>query len=192
VTGKSFGRDRLSGVVDSTNGVLQERVLHVLTIRCTNKLLKWLDAEVPPKPTTPTNRLGDWYANLLFTRRARLIICVSERSLLPVLVEARDPASFRARFQERVRSVLRSMRVGPDALHSEAPRIDQITIGTTASHRVLGSLNDLAKLARFRIEEHPEIDLTTFAIQLAETPCSPLKYETPRAVSLALLRHEHS
>lgn len=164
----------------------------MVTVRCTTKLLKWLDAEVSPEPTTPTNRLGDWYANLLFTKRRRLIICISERALLPVFVEARDSSFFRARFQERVRSVLRSMGVGSDALHSEAPQIAEIKIGTTASRRVLGSLNDLAKLARFEIKHHPEIDLTTLAIKLAETPCSPLKYGTPRTMSLELVRRPHS
>jgi hypothetical protein len=164
----------------------------VLTIRCTSKLLKWLDAEVPPESISPTNRLGDWYANLLFTKHRRLIICVSERSLLPIFVEARDFSFIRARFQERVRSVLRSMGAGSDALHSEAPQIAEIKIGKTASRRVLGSLNDLAYLARFKIEEHPEIDLTTLAIELAETPCSPLKYQNPRVVSLELLRRMHS
>jgi len=164
----------------------------MLTIRCTSKLLKWLDAEVSPEPTIPTNRLGDWYANLLFTKRRRLIICVSERSLLPVFVEARDSSFFRARFQERVRSVLRSIDVGPDALGSEAPQIAEIKIGKTASRRVLGSLNDMTKLARVAIEQDPEIDLTTLSTELAKTPCSPLKYGSPRAMSLELLRRAHS
>lgn len=68
----------------------------------------------------------------------------------------------------------------------------EITIGTTASRRVLGSLDDLASLARFTIEEHPEIDLATLAIELANTPCAPLKYETPRSVSLALMQRAYS
>ena len=36
----------------------------------------------------------------------------------------------------------------------------------------------------------PSIDLVTSVVKLAETPCSPLKYESPRTVSLALLRRE--
>jgi hypothetical protein len=166
----------------------QEIVAQVLTIRCTRKLIKRLDAQVPPARAIPTNRLGDWYGNLLFTRRARLIICVSERSLLPVFVEARDPSSLISRFQERVLSVLRRMGAASDVLHSEAREMDQIIIGATANRRVLGSLNDLAALARFTIEEHPEIELGALAIELANTPCAPLSYETPGSVSLALLR----
>ena len=82
--------------------------LQVLTIRCTRKLLKRLSAEARRDPTRPTNRLGDWYANLVSTKRGTLVICVSERSLLPIFVTAtRDPGSFILAFQEAVRSVLR-------------------------------------------------------------------------------------
>ncbi len=49
----------------------------------------------------PTTCLGDWYANLLFTERLRLVICISERSLLPVFVAAKDPASFVPGFKQR-------------------------------------------------------------------------------------------
>jgi hypothetical protein len=164
----------------------------MLTIRCTHKLLKRLGTEALPEPGHPTNRLGDWYANLVFTRHSRLIICVSERSLLPVLVEARDFPSFIARFQEAVRSVLRHIGAASELLDSEAREMDQITIGATANRRVLGSLNDLASLDRFTIEGHPEIALGKLAIELAGTPCAPLNYESPRSVSLALLRRVNS
>ncbi len=68
----------------------------------------------------------------------------------------------------------------------------QITIGATASRRVLGSLNDLASLARFTMAERNTIDLTALAIELADSPCSPINYETPRAVSLGLLSRVYS
>ncbi len=66
----------------------------MLTIRCTGKLLKYLHARGPAQIIHPTTGLGDWYANLLFTKRLRLVICVSERSLLPVFVEAKLPEEF--------------------------------------------------------------------------------------------------
>jgi hypothetical protein len=164
----------------------------VLTIRCTQKLLKRLGTEALPEPGHPTNRLGDWYANLVFTSHSRLIICVSERSLLPVLVEANDSPSFVARFQEAARSVLRHIGVASEMLDNEAREMSQIIIGATASRRVLGSLNDLASLARFTMAERNTIDLTALAIELADTPCSPINYETPRSVSLGLLSRAYS
>jgi hypothetical protein len=164
----------------------------VLTIRCTRKLLKRLGAEAIVDPPSPTNRLGDWYANLVFVRHVPLIICVSERSLLPVIVEAKGASSFGARFREAARSVLQGIGAEPDMVGREVRAMGSFAIGVTANRRVLGSLNDLASLARFEIEDNSSIDLVTLAVKLAETPCSPLEYESPRTVSLALLRHASS
>lgn len=159
----------------------------MLTIRCTRKLLKYFPVQSPTE-STPTTSLGDWYANLLFTRHLRLVICVSERSLLPVLVKVKDKSSFTIRFQEQVRSVLECMGVPPEAIKRETHEMAQVAIGATVSRRVLGSLNDLASLSRFAIEGRSHIDLTSLAVEIADTPCSPIKYQSPRSMTLALLR----
>ena len=164
----------------------------MLTIRCTRKLLKRLGAEAIDNPPFSTNRLGDWYANLVFVRRVPLIVCVSERSLLPVIVEAKGLSSFGARFREAARSVLQGIGTKPDMVVREELEMGSFVIGVTTNRRVLGSLNDLASLARFEIDHNPSVDLVTLAVKLAETPCSPLEYESPRTVALALLRHANS
>jgi len=64
----------------------------------------------------------------------------------------------------------------------------QVVLGVTVSRRVLGSLNDLALLSRFAIEGRSHIDLTSLAIEIADTPHSPNKYVSPRSMTLALLR----
>ena len=61
----------------------------MVTLRCTQKLLRRL--EVTDKPAAPTPVLGDWYANILFSRPHQLVLCVSERSLLPVVLLAKEP-----------------------------------------------------------------------------------------------------
>jgi hypothetical protein len=167
-------------------------VWNVLTIRCTRRLLKHLGAEAIIDPPLPTNRLGNWYAKLVFVSRVPLIICISERSLLPVIVEARDASSFSPRFRDAARSVLQGIGAGPDMVGREVREMESFAIGATANRQVLGSLNDLASLARFEIEDNPSIDFVTLAVKLAETPCSPLKYESPRTVSSALLQHSSS
>lgn len=160
----------------------------MLTIRCTRKLLKYLHAKGPAESIHPTTGLGDWYANLLFTKRLRLVICVSERSLLPVFVEAKDRSSFAIRFQAQVRLVLECVGVPSYAVERETHEMTQVVLGVTVSRRVLGSLNDLALLSRFAIDGRPHIDLTSLAIEIADTPCSPINYESPRSMTLALLR----
>jgi len=64
----------------------------MVTIQCTRDLLEYVKAEVGREATRPSNRLGDWYAKRLSTKRGKLAICVSERSLLPVLVAATTDA----------------------------------------------------------------------------------------------------
>ena len=64
----------------------------------------------------------------------------------------------------------------------------RVVLGVTVSRSVLGSLNDLTLLSRFVIEEQSHIDLTSLAVKIADTPCSPIKYECPRSMTLALLR----
>jgi len=49
------------------------------TLRCTAKLLTRLKAQLTAVPTAPSTWLGEWYANLLFTRPAWLVLCLSER-----------------------------------------------------------------------------------------------------------------
>jgi hypothetical protein len=161
----------------------------MLTLHCTRKLLKHLHAVSRADSVRPTTCLGDWYANLLFTERLRLVICISERSLLPVFVAAKNPASFVPRFQAAVQSVLRCIGVPPESLDHEAREMAKVMIGATANRSVLGSLNDLAFLARAVIDEQPEIDLAMLAMEVAETPCAPLNYESPSSVSLSLLRN---
>ena len=60
----------------------------MFTLRGTKKLLARLrmkpDVQAPPSPT----RLGDWYADTLNLGRERLVLCVSELTLLPVVVPA--------------------------------------------------------------------------------------------------------
>jgi hypothetical protein len=161
----------------------------MMTIRCTRELLQRLRAEVRREPRCPTNRLGDCYAKLVSTKRGTLALCVSEGSLLPALVEATtDAGAFVFAFREAFRAVLQAIGADPRWVQREARQSEEIALGITASRHVLGSLNDLAFLARATIEDHPHIDLVALAVELADTPCSPLNYETPRSVSLALLR----
>ncbi len=163
----------------------------MVTVRCTHKLLRHLraEAEAARRDTNvPTTRLGDWYANLLFTRRHRLIICVSEHSLLPVFVAAKDHSSFFSRFHEAVRSVLWTMGVSSDALDQELQEMARVQIGRTASRSVLGSLNELILQAHFALGQRADMDLLSLAMEVAETPCSALQYASPKTATLAYLR----
>jgi hypothetical protein len=160
----------------------------MLTIRCTRKLLRQVEADVTSETELPTTILGDWYANLFFTRRRRLIIAISERTLLPVCLESRNHGGFITRLRASVASTLQALGIASRRINRELHEMDRVGIGLTANRSVLGSLNDLILQARFVLDEDPEMDLSTLALEIADTPCSPLKYESPRSATLALFQ----
>ena len=80
----------------------------MFTLRCTGKLLKRLGRPDEASPAVPSTRLGDWYAHLLFTR-PQIVLCVSERTLLPVLIPAADAASLVPRLRDAVGTMLRAL-----------------------------------------------------------------------------------
>jgi hypothetical protein len=99
-----------------------------------------------------TTRLGDWYGNLLLTKYLRLAICVTERSLLPVFIEAKDFSTFTTRFRAAVRLTLECVGVSTNSIENELREMSTIAIGTTKSRSILGSLNELSFLARYFFE----------------------------------------
>jgi hypothetical protein len=80
-------------------------------LRCTAKLLKRLGISNPGDPPPPKNALGDWYANILFTRAGHYVLLVSERSRLPVLLPARDLPSLPPRFLQALTDLLADLDV---------------------------------------------------------------------------------
>lgn len=65
----------------------------VFTFRCTQKLLDRLHVTPTLAPDPSDSVLGDWYANLIRVGRTQLVLAVSERTLLPVVLEAKDSGS---------------------------------------------------------------------------------------------------
>jgi len=161
----------------------------MFTLRCTRKLLNYLSVDSAGIDILPTTVLGDWYANLLFTKHARLMICVSERSLLPVFVEANGRFSFVERFRQSVRSLLEYVGVEATFVEREIGNMFEFQIGATTNRRVLGSLGELSFLAREVIKLQSGLDLMTLAAEIAETPCSVVSYQSPKSMTLALLRN---
>jgi hypothetical protein len=149
----------------------------MFTLRCTGKLLKRLGGPTEiASPIEPSTKLGDWYAHLLFTR-PQLVLCVSERTLLPVLVPARDASALVPRLREAVGTTLRALGVSATDVSAEEQEMTQVIIGKTASRQVLGSMNDFVRMLDVYLSRHETL-LDVF-LHLAETPCGPLRMSTP-------------
>src|SRR4029077_21257274 len=90
----------------------------VVTLRCTRKLLRRMRVDRPQSNTAPTTVLGDWHVNLLLWR-PQLIHCMSDRSLLSVLLPAREAATFPNRLFRALLRLLRQLGVSPESAACE-------------------------------------------------------------------------
>ncbi len=135
--------------------------------------------ENPPAPTT---LLGDWYCNLLHTSAGQLILAVSERTLLPVLVPARDAKSLPARLPQAVAEVFAAIGVPSISIGREVTLMDMMAIGRTASRQVLGSMNDFAWMLEVPIDRGES--LLDAAVFLAQAPCKPIGMDSPSRATL--------
>jgi len=76
--------DRARRVAAETGG----RLDRVITFRCTKRVVERFRLEPVEEAPASTGILGDWYANLLNVGSQRFVLCVSERTLLPVILPA--------------------------------------------------------------------------------------------------------
>jgi hypothetical protein len=140
-----------------------------MTFRCTAKVTRrfrlLLDA---PDDLTPPNLLGDWYVNLFNYGPERWVLCLSEKTNLPVLVHARN-SSFPERFPDELGSVLRAIGVPAGIAAQECARSSSFRFGKTINRSVLGSLNDMAFHIHERLTQWQ--DHAVAAAVLSRMPC---------------------
>ncbi len=132
----------------------------------------------------PTTVLGDWYANVVTLARRPYVLAVSERTFLPVIVPLREATTLRVRVQEQVGQVLLRLRIPQEQFEREITAMNECGLGTTESRRVVGVMVDFAKM--FQYAGQPEAGLVRESLHLAETPCGPLKYNSPIRATRAL------
>jgi len=141
----------------------------VVTLRCTQKLLSRLCVDPAPAPSGSTTLLGEWYATLIVTRPAHLVLCASERSLLPVVVAAAPSSGFGSRFRASVAEVLGALGIAPRAIALEACEMADLHFDTTANRRVLGSLSDFRLMLPSYLKGGAS--MLEASLHLAEAPC---------------------
>jgi hypothetical protein len=151
----------------------------MFTLRCTQKLLRRGLTESPPGEVTPTTLLGNWYAHVLVARPQHLVLCISERTLLPVIVPAKGVGALPERLALSLPPILTALAIPDAAVRAECECMREHRIGRTASKHVLGSLNDLLFLLERSLPAHPERSHLEHSLWLAQTPCKLVEYSAP-------------
>ena len=158
----------------------------MFAVRCTRKLLDRGAPSALELPVTPTTLLGDWYANILFVRPEYLVLCLSEKTLLPVIVPAKDVKRLPHRVAEAASQVLQAYGLPQAQIEAEAIEMQQGYLATTASRKVLGCLNDFMYHFELQYKEHPGLTLLEHAMSLAEMPSAALEFAFPNEATIAL------
>ena len=156
----------------------------MVTIRCTQKLLRRVSPTSATQP--PTTRLGDWYANILFARPEQLIVCVSERTLLAVVVPARPASTLGKRLSEGLAEVLVALGVSARQIAHEVREMSECSFARTQSRSVLGSLNELVFHLSVYLQHDQALSPLDASLKLSRTPMSAIGRGFPDRTTQAL------
>lgn len=147
------------------------------TLRCTKRVLDRF--QLPPHESEAEESetvLGDRCANLLNVGRKRWVYCLSERSLLPVVVPARK-GELPIGLPAAVADAVARLGVDENARACEFDAMTRHSIGRTRSRSVLGVMTDLAFAAELGLRDG--MSPVELSLWLARTPIKPIGYGSP-------------
>jgi hypothetical protein len=130
--------------------------------------------------------LGDWYANILFARPEQLAVCVSERTLLPIVVPAAPASQLGQRLAAGLGHVLAALEISQVQVRAELREMSDFMFGRTQNRRVLGSLNDLMFQLSVYLELSPGLSLVEASLKLSRTPLSAIGRDFPDRATRSL------
>ncbi len=144
----------------------------------------------PPAAPEATTRLGNWYVHLVRLGPRQHVLATSERSLLTVILPARE---LRATIEGNLRSaagqLLSALNIPMDIVNRELAQMQPVLIAPATNRRVLGSMNELAFHLGVRQEQIS--DPIEMAVSLSGIPMSVVgsksRYGVPRDVARGLL-----
>ena len=130
--------------------------------------------------------LGEWYANTLAIGRHRFFHYMSSASLLSVIIPVRERKTAESRLVKGVEELLYHFGVSHTAVAEEVRSMQNFTFARASNRSVLGSLRDQAYLAKHDVLDGLVGSLWELWLRLAETPCGPMNYDSPKKVTRVL------
>ncbi len=150
----------------------------MFTLHCTQKLIDRIKQPIAPALPRPTTTLGNWYATALLWRPQAALL-VNERTLLPVLMPLAPAATLAARFPAHLAIVLNALGIDAQFIAREVEAMSLSSLAKTANRSIVGVMNEFAFLADGYRVYLETTDLLAVSIKLADTPCGPLKGDSP-------------
>lgn len=144
----------------------------MLVVRGTRKLRDRV-GRTNADPATPTNALGDWYANAVFWK-PHMAFMVNASTLLPVVFPLAPAATAIERAPVAIADVLFALEVEPAFIEAEIAEMGSQALLPTASRSVLGVMRELIELGRLYHRLDGITDPVELSLHLAQVPCGPL------------------
>ena len=180
----------IGGVAHEAADVPQRTTLrddeHMEIFCCTSKYRKLF--ETPNKLAASDGSetaLGPWYANVLNLGSARLLHYMSSTSLLSVIIWQRERITAEKRFVLALEQLLVALGVSSNVIRAELDNLSSFDHARATDRSVLGSMRDQATGARYCF--NATITPLDMSLRLAETPCGPRDYESPKTLAPRLL-----
>jgi hypothetical protein len=156
----------------------------MIVFRCTKRLVERMKLPLPPGPPRSSGLLGDRYAHVLNIGRARYVLCLSERTLLPVIVHARKDG-FPSAFPEALDLMLEQIAIDRADRERELSHCREVLYAPTRSRVLLGAMNDFGfnALVRAHLPTLPSAPTPLqMATSLSRMPSKPIGYDSPDRV----------
>ena len=150
----------------------------MITLCCTQKTQRRLRlTAVVTNPSPSSAALGDWYLHLVNFGRTQVVLATSERSLLTVLLPARElRTTLESNLLSAVLRLLLALEIPVDAVNREIEAMQPMAYGKATNRRVLGSMNTFAFYVS--VCQYHEQDALPLAMRLAKTPMSAIGYKS--------------
>jgi hypothetical protein len=138
----------------------------------------------------PSTRLGNWYVHLARFGRNQIVLATSERSLLTVLLPARQLRErIEISFQAALAELLGALQLPAQVLSRELAVVELIPFAAASNRCVIGSMNEYVwQLSSYLARTS---DLLELSLQLNNTPISAVgsksSYGFPDGVARELL-----
>jgi len=110
---------------------------------------------------------------------------MSSTSLLSVVIRQRERRNAEQRFARALEELLAALGVPTALVEAEVSRLSSFQYARATNRSVLGSMRDQAIGATYRFDDtSTPFDLSR---QLAETPCGPKDYQSPKSIAPRLI-----
>ena len=163
----------------------------MVTLRCTRKLLRRISVDPSQSNGVPTTLLGDWHVNLLVWR-PQLIHCMNDRSLLSVLVPARESVTFPGRLSDALHRLLLRLGVSSHVAVREHEAMSEFVVAPSNNRSILGCMRDAELALAYAVASGRYPSLEDLQWHLTEHIHRPTGYRQPGELAVELLAAVHA